>query len=71
MKTELVHGPTTMGLGSTTFLDGAPASSAAIKQDVINHAQESRRKNSIARKKSLLKKTSTSEQQQFKASENT
>ncbi|CAI4545612.1 AFI_G0026210.mRNA.1.CDS.1 [Saccharomyces cerevisiae] len=53
MKTELVHGPTTMGLGSTTFLDGAPASSAAIKQDVINHAQESRRKNSIARKKSL------------------
>ena len=53
MKTELVHGPTTMGLGSTTFLDGAPASSAAIKQDVINHAQESRRKNSITRKKSL------------------
>lgn len=53
MKTELVHGPTTMGLGSTTFLDGAPASSAAIKQDVINHAQESRRKNSVARKKSL------------------
>lgn len=24
-KTELVHGPTTAGLGSTTFLDGAPA----------------------------------------------
>ncbi|KOG99161.1 Pal2p DI49_2502 [Saccharomyces eubayanus] len=53
MKTELVHGPTTMGLGSTTFLDGAPASSAAIRQDVINHAHESRRKNSISRKKSL------------------
>ncbi|CAI4051808.1 hypothetical protein N7582_005291 [Saccharomyces uvarum] len=53
MKTELVHGPTTMGLGSTTFLDGAPASTAAIRQDVINHAQESRRKNSISRKKSL------------------
>ncbi|KAJ4130345.1 hypothetical protein NW754_014994 [Fusarium falciforme] len=56
MKTELVHGPITMGLGSTTFLDGAPAASAAIEQGRINHAQESRRKNSIAKeKKSPLK----------------
>ncbi|SCU81984.1 LANO_0B04764g1_1 [Lachancea nothofagi CBS 11611] len=29
-KTELVHGPTTDGLGSTTFLDGAPATGAKI-----------------------------------------
>lgn len=33
MKTELVHGPTTAGLGSTTFLDGAPAATALVRDD--------------------------------------
>ncbi|EDO14956.1 hypothetical protein Kpol_365p12 [Vanderwaltozyma polyspora DSM 70294] len=32
INTEPVSGPTTMGLGSTTFLDGAPASSSAIRE---------------------------------------
>lgn len=45
MKADLVHGPTTQGLGSTTFLDGAPAAPVAI--------EEARNKNTISRKKSL------------------
>lgn len=50
-KSQVVHGPTTMGLGSTTFLDGAPASSNTIKEDIRHHAIQSR--NGIQRKKSL------------------
>ncbi|AMD19252.1 HBR351Cp [Eremothecium sinecaudum] len=44
-KADLVHGPTTQGLGSTTFLDGAPAAPAAI-EDMNKHS-------TIGRKKSL------------------
>lgn len=33
-KAQLVHGHTTVGLGSTTFLDGAPAPAKAISQDM-------------------------------------
>ncbi|EDO16346.1 hypothetical protein Kpol_1059p36 [Vanderwaltozyma polyspora DSM 70294] len=52
-KTELVSGPTTAGLGSTTFLDGAPASANAIREDIRNHAHKTRLNNGIQRKKSL------------------
>lgn len=50
-KSQVVHGPTTMGLGSTTFLDGAPASTTAIKEEIRNHSVQAR--NGVQRKKSL------------------
>ncbi|KAL3230187.1 hypothetical protein RNJ44_01550 [Nakaseomyces bracarensis] len=50
-KTDKVHGPTTYGLGSTTFLDGAPASKAAIRDDIRNHSQGNRM--GVQRHKSL------------------
>lgn len=42
----MIHGQRTEGLGSTTFLDGAPASQSAIDDDIKNH---------IRRKQSLKK----------------
>lgn len=49
-KTELVHGPTTVGLGSTTFLDGAPAGSAAIREDAAHNAHGIQRKKSLSQR---------------------
>ncbi|CAI4058962.1 Pal1p SKDI_04G5580 [Saccharomyces kudriavzevii IFO 1802] len=51
-KTELVHGPVTAGLGSSTFLDGAPASSAAIRSDIKAHSYHNRN-GGLQRNKSL------------------
>lgn len=57
-RIKTVEGPTTEGLGSTTFLDGAPAPQVAIEQDVRNHARQSRL--GVQRKKSLSQRlTST------------
>lgn len=53
-KSQLVHGPTTVGLGSTTFLDGAPASTAAIRDDIRQHAHQTR--TGVQRKKSLTQR---------------
>ncbi|SCU80783.1 LAMI_0B03686g1_1 [Lachancea mirantina] len=47
-KTELVHGPTTVGLGSTTFLDGAPAAQSAIREDALHQAHGIQRKKSLS-----------------------
>ncbi|VEU21485.1 DEKNAAC102764 [Brettanomyces naardenensis] len=47
-KSTPVHGDTTLGLGSSTFLDGAPASSSTQKK-----AQQ-RQKSELSRKKSIL-----------------
>ncbi|SSD59300.1 uncharacterized protein SCODWIG_01061 [Saccharomycodes ludwigii] len=47
-KVQLIHGPTSQGLGSTTFLDGAPAAPLAIKEDMRH-----RRHETLGRKKSL------------------
>ncbi|KAL6949995.1 hypothetical protein ACO0QE_000664 [Hanseniaspora vineae] len=45
---DKVHGPLSQGLGSTTFLDGAPAAASAIKDDMAH------RKNvQLNRKKSI------------------
>lgn len=52
-KGERVSGPTTIGLGSTTFLDGAPASTNAIQDEIRNQAQKSRVNNGLKRNKSL------------------
>ncbi|QLL33151.1 hypothetical protein HG536_0E00610 [Torulaspora globosa] len=54
-KSQLVHGPTTAGLGSTTFLDGAPASNAAIREDIRNHSHQTRT-SGVQRKKSLTQR---------------
>ncbi|CAI4365024.1 BDN_1c_G0011840.mRNA.1.CDS.1 [Saccharomyces cerevisiae] len=51
-KTELVHGPVTAGLGSSTFLDGAPASLAAIRNDIKAHSYHNRN-GGLQRNKSL------------------
>lgn len=50
MKTELVHGPTTAGLGSTTFLDGAPAAPAAIKDAANKESSGIQRKKSFSQR---------------------
>lgn len=54
-KSQLVHGPTTVGLGSTTFLDGAPASNAAIREDIKTHSHQNRT-GGLQRKKSLTQR---------------
>ncbi|GAV46696.1 hypothetical protein ZYGR_0A02900 [Zygosaccharomyces rouxii] len=58
-RVQAVEGPTTDGLGSTTFLDGAPASNKAIGEDVRAHARQTRL-GGVQRKPSLSQKlTST------------
>lgn len=46
-KADPVHGQTTLGLGSSTFLDGTPASAAATQEESLHRA------NGLARKKSI------------------
>lgn len=41
-KKSMVHGDASVGLGSTTFLDGAPASQEAIKEDIQNHIRRNK-----------------------------
>ncbi|AET37557.1 Pal1 family protein Ecym_1322 [Eremothecium cymbalariae DBVPG len=53
VKADLVHGPTTQGLGSTTFLDGAPAAPIAIEEAM-------QKQNAVGRKKSLSKRLAKS-----------
>ncbi|KAF8418823.1 Pal1 cell morphology protein-domain-containing protein [Tirmania nivea] len=57
-RVEPVHGDETLGLGSSTFLDGAPASKKAILQQ-IEEAQQAEalgEKGGLGRKKSLSHK---------------
>ena len=49
-KSTPVHGDTTLGLGSSTFLDGAPASTAAQKKAFAKEKE----KTQLGRKKSIL-----------------
>lgn len=58
-KAQPVHGDTTMGLGSSTFLDGAPASRAAIKESTSPDAYGSSSgggAQGLGRKKSLVQR---------------
>lgn len=57
-RVKTVEGPTTNGLGSTTFLDGAPASNKAIGDNVRAHARQTRL-NGVQRKKSFSQKLSS------------
>lgn len=62
-KTELVHGPITQGLGSTTFLDGAPAAPAAIRDNKLHKNQSGlQRKKSITQKLQKNNKTNANYQ---------
>lgn len=49
---EVVHGSETAGLGTSTFLDGAPASRRAIEEGE-REAQEQQQQQQLSRKKSL------------------
>lgn len=49
---EVVHGSESAGLGTSTFLDGAPASRRAIEEGE-KEAQEQQQQQQISRKKSL------------------
>ena len=57
-RVEPVHGDETLGLGSSTFLDGAPASKKAILQQIeeSQQAEALGEKGGLGRKKSLSHK---------------
>ena len=57
-RVEPVHGDETLGLGSSTFLDGAPASRKAILQQIseTHQAEQQTEKGALGRKKSLSHK---------------
>lgn len=61
-KVEPVHGEETMGLGTSTFLDGAPASRAAVAKAQQEEAEQRERitpgaaSGGIGRKKSIAQK---------------
>ena len=54
LKTEPVHGVETVGLGTSTFLEGAPAPKSAVK--AINDDDEEDGAGGLMRKKSLVQK---------------
>lgn len=53
LKTEMVHGVESAGLGTSTFLEGAPAPKSAIEKAAAEEAEEG---NGLVRKKSLVQK---------------
>ncbi|KIW50034.1 hypothetical protein PV05_11658 [Exophiala xenobiotica] len=56
-RTEPVHGSETAGLGTSTFLEGAPASRAAIQRRESEYeAQQQALANGLSRKKSLAQR---------------
>ncbi|KIW15303.1 hypothetical protein PV08_05348 [Exophiala spinifera] len=56
-RTEPVHGNETAGLGTSTFLEGAPASRAAIqRRESEFEAQQQAQANGLSRKKSLAQR---------------
>lgn len=42
IKNKIIHGHSSIGLGSTTFLEGTPASKEAIEEDIKNHIRRSK-----------------------------
>lgn len=55
---EVLHGDESVGLGTSTFLEGAPASRAAIqrRESEYESQQPEERQNGLSRKKSLAQK---------------
>lgn len=42
VKNKIIHGHSSIGLGSTTFLEGTPASKEAIEEDIKKHIRRNR-----------------------------
>lgn len=55
-RIEPVHGPTSLGLGTSTFLDGAPASRSAMQRRASENEQGSQNGGGLQRKKSLAQR---------------
>src|SRR5256885_15995114 len=55
-RVEPVHGEESVGLGTSTFLEGAPASRAAIQRRATEDEYSAESSNSLSRKKSLAQK---------------
>ncbi|ODH53576.1 hypothetical protein GX48_00410 [Paracoccidioides brasiliensis] len=55
-KLEPIHGAESMGLGTSTFLEGAPASRAAIQRRQSENEAQALQNGGIQRKKSLVQK---------------
>ncbi|PGH20390.1 hypothetical protein AJ80_03535 [Polytolypa hystricis UAMH7299] len=55
-RVEPIHGAESMGLGTSTFLEGAPASRVAIQQHRSEEIQASQSGGGLQRKKSLAQK---------------
>ena len=55
-KLEPVHGAESMGLGTSTFLEGAPASRAAIQRRQSENESQAQQNGGLQRKKSLAQK---------------
>jgi hypothetical protein len=55
-RVEPVHGEESVGLGTSTFLEGAPASRAAIQRRATEDEYSSEPSNGLSRKKSLAQK---------------
>ncbi|KAI8936601.1 hypothetical protein NX059_007002 [Plenodomus lindquistii] len=53
---DVLHGEQTHGLGTSTFLDGAPASRKAIEQDYEAQRQKQLAENGLGRKKSIAQR---------------
>ncbi|KAH9859665.1 hypothetical protein IAQ61_011446 [Plenodomus lingam] len=55
-RDDVLHGEPTHGLGTSTFLDGAPASRKAIEQDYEAQRQKQLAENGLGRKKSIAQR---------------
>lgn len=55
-RVEPIHGEETLGLGTSTFLEGAPVSRAALQKREVEQAQTSPTEGGLGRKKSLAQK---------------
>lgn len=55
-KLEPIHGEASMGLGTSTFLEGAPASRAAIQRRQSDNETQNIQSGGLQRKKSLAQK---------------
>lgn len=55
-REDVMHGDESHGLGTSTFLDGAPASRKAIEQDYEAHRAKQLAENGLGRKKSIAQR---------------
>jgi hypothetical protein len=56
LRIQPIHGAESMGLGTSTFLEGAPASRAAIKRRASENGNQISQNGGIQRKKSIAQR---------------